>query len=50
MFHLFFGNKRIAVFNSAVSFHMYLVEKGIPHRIDGQGEIDICEADGYWYC
>ena len=50
MFNLFFGNKRIAVFNSVTSFHMYLIERGIPHRIDSQGEIDVCEAGGYWYC
>ena len=50
MISLFFGFKRIGVFNSYNTFHMYLVERGIPHRIDSQGEIDICEADGYWYC
>ena len=49
MFHLFFGNKRIAVFNSVTSFHMYLIEKGIPHRMIND-EIHISEADGYWYC
>lgn len=49
MYSLFFGNKRIAVFNSVISFHLYLIERGIPHRMV-QGEIDICEAEGYWYC
>jgi len=49
MISLFFGFKRIGMFNSHFVFHMYLVEKGIPHRMDKNGEVDICEADGYWY-
>jgi hypothetical protein len=46
---LFFGNKRIAVFHSISSFHMYLIEKGIPHSMKN-GEIGLWDADGYWYC
>ena len=47
-FSLFFGNKRIAVFHSAISFHFYLIERGIPHSFEN-GEIGLYEADGYWY-
>lgn len=49
MFNLFFGNKRIGVFHSVTSFHMYLIERGIPHTFIN-GEIGLYDADGYWYC
>ena len=45
----FFGSKRIAVFHSMNEFHLYLVQRGLPHQIDSNGEVDICELDGYWY-
>ena len=47
-FSLFFGNKRIAIFHSATSFHLYLIERGIPHGFEN-GEVELYEADGYWY-
>lgn len=46
---LFFGNKQIAVFHSMLSFHLYLVERGIPHTFENE-EVSVAEADGYWYC
>lgn len=49
MFNLFFGNKRIGVFQSVTSFHMYLIERGIPHTFTN-GEIGLYDTDGYWYC
>ena len=49
MFNLFFGNKRIGVFHSVTSFHMYLIERGIPHTFTN-GEIGLYDANGYWYC
>lgn len=48
-FSLFFGNKRIAVFHSVLSFHFYLVEHGIPHSFE-DNEIGLWDAEGYWYC
>ena len=50
MITLFFGYKRIAVFTSHYVFHLYLIERGIPHSMDSDGEVNISEADGYWYC
>lgn len=49
MFNLFFGNKCIGVFYSVISFHMYLIERGIPHTFVNN-EIGLYDADGYWYC
>ena len=48
MIHLFFGFKRIAVFKSHYAFHLYLVERGIPHTYE-DGEVGLWEAEGYWY-
>ena len=48
-FSLFFGNKRIAVFHSVLSFHFYLIEHGIPHSFE-DNEIGLWDAEGYWYC
>ena len=48
MISLFFGNKRIATFHSVISFHLYLIERGIPHSFENE-EIGLYEADGYWY-
>lgn len=48
-FSLFFGNRRIAIFHSAISFHLYLVEKGIPHTFEND-EVGLWDAEGYWYC
>ena len=45
----FFGSKCIAAFHSMNEFHLYLVQRGLPHRINVNGEVDICELDGYWY-
>ena len=48
MISLFFGYKRIAVFNSHYIFHLYLIERGIPHTYE-DGEVGLWEAEGYWY-
>ena len=48
MITLFFGYKRIAVFKSHYTFHLYLVERGIPHTYQ-DGEVGLWEAEGYWY-
>lgn len=48
-YSLFFGNHRIAIFYSIISFHLYLVERGIEHTFK-DNEISLWGDDGYWYC
>lgn len=45
---LFFGSKRIAVFHSMYFFHLYLIERGIPHTFENN-EVGLWDAEGYWY-
>lgn len=48
-YSLFFGNRRIAIFYSVISFHMYLVKSGIAHTFKNN-EVNLLGDNGYWYC
>ena len=45
----FLENRRVAIFYSVTSFHLYLIEHGIPHSFE-DNEIGLWDAEGYWYC